>query len=197
MFSRSMEVNSCEHLGWSDQERLGQWELENLRRVGLRATEYRVTIVGARRTATEQVVLVTAAEDLVTTTTADDHIAARSTERMGRLNSLIDSADATLSVARGTLSTADDLVEGDARETLAELRAASRRFSAFGEDLQALVAENREGLSAFTTDGLLELTRFLEEARVLIASASRLVEDLQSNPTHFLFGDQQGGFETE
>ena len=124
-------------------------------------------------------------------------IAARSNELMGRLNSLIDSADATLSVARGTLSTADDLMEGDARETLAELRTVSRRFAAFGEDLQVLVAENREGLSAFTTDGLLELTRFLEEARVLIASASRLVEDLQSNPAHFLFGDQQGGFETE
>jgi len=105
-------------------------------------------------------------------------IAARSNELMGRLNSLIDSADATLSVARGTLSTADDLMDGEARMTLSELRAAARQIALFGKDLQVLVAENREGLTAFTTDGLLELTRFLEEARVLISSTSRLVEDL-------------------
>ena len=79
MFSRIMEVDASKYLGWSNQERLGQWELENLRRVGFRATECRVTIVGARRTATEQVVPVATAEDIVATTTADDHIAARST----------------------------------------------------------------------------------------------------------------------
>ena len=124
-------------------------------------------------------------------------IATRTNELMGRLNGLIDGADATLSVARGTLSTVDDLLEGDVRRTLADLRAAAREFETVGKDMQTLVSENREGLTAFTTDGLLELTRFLEEARALIASASRLVEDLQSDPAYFLFGDQQGGFETE
>ncbi|MBT7758425.1 MAG: MCE family protein [Rhodospirillaceae bacterium] len=123
-------------------------------------------------------------------------ITARTNELMGRMNSLIDSADATLSVARGTLSTADGMMEGDLRQTMAELRAAAREFEAVGKDLRTMVSENREGLNAFTTDGLLELTRFLEEARVLISSASRLVEDLQSDPANFLFGNQQGGFET-
>jgi phospholipid/cholesterol/gamma-HCH transport system substrate-binding protein len=122
-------------------------------------------------------------------------IAHRSNELLGRLNGLLDSADATLSVARGTLSTADDLMEGDVRQVLAELRAASRQFQVVGNDLQTLVADNRQGLTAFSNDGLLELTRFLEEARVLIAAATRLIEDLESDPAQFLFGDQQEGFE--
>ncbi|MBL6954444.1 MAG: MCE family protein [Alphaproteobacteria bacterium] len=124
-------------------------------------------------------------------------IAGRSNELMGRLNGLIDSADATLSVARGTLSTTDDLIDGDVRQTLTALRTASQQFQVVGKDLQTLVADNRQGLTAFSNDGLLELTRFLEEARVLIAAVSRLVEDLESDPAQFLFGDQQGGFKAE
>ncbi|MDP7546607.1 MAG: MlaD family protein [Alphaproteobacteria bacterium] len=124
-------------------------------------------------------------------------IAGRSNELMGRLNDLLDSADATLSVARGSLSTADDLMEGDVRQTLADLSGASQQFQAVGKDLQTLVADNRQGLTAFSNDGLLELTRFLEEARVLVAAMSRLIEDLESDPAQFLFGDQQKGFEAE
>ncbi len=122
-------------------------------------------------------------------------IAHRSNELLGRLNGLLDSADATLSVARGTLSTADNLMEGDVRQVLQELGAASQQFQVVGNNLQTLVADNRQGLTAFSNDGLLELTRFLEEARVLIAAATRLIEDLEDDPAQFLFGDQQEGFE--
>ncbi|MBT3372498.1 MAG: MCE family protein [Rhodospirillaceae bacterium] len=124
-------------------------------------------------------------------------IAGQTNQLMGRLNSLIDGADATLSVARGTLSAADSLMEGELRQTLSDLSAASQQFEAVGKELHTLVADNRQGLTAFSNDGLLELTRFLEEARVLISSASLLIEDLQSDPAQFLFGDQGGGFEAK
>jgi len=124
-------------------------------------------------------------------------IAARTSELMNRLNGLVESSEVTLSVARGTMNAADELIEGELRKTLTDLGAAAKRFEAVGKDLQVLVAENREGLEAFTSDGLLELTRFLEESRILVASASRLVEDLKSDPAHFLFGGQQEGFEAE
>ncbi len=124
-------------------------------------------------------------------------IAGKTNELMGRLNSLIDGADATLSVARGTLSTADGLMEGELRQTLSDLSAASKEFEAVGKELNTLVVDNRQGLTAFSNDGLLELTRFLEEARVLISSATLLIEDLQSDPAQFLFGGQGGGFEAE
>ncbi|MDA1100929.1 MAG: MlaD family protein [Proteobacteria bacterium] len=124
-------------------------------------------------------------------------IAGRGNELMGRLNDLLDHTEATLSVARGALSTADGLMDGDVRRTLADLRTASQQFQAVGRDLQTLVADNRQGMTAFSNDGLLELTRFLEEARVLIAAAARLIENLESDPAQFLFGDQQKGFEAK
>ena len=124
-------------------------------------------------------------------------IAAQTNHLMARLNGLVDSSEATLSAARGTLSAADRVIDEDMHQMLADLSAASKRFEAVGKDLQLLVAENREGLTAFTNDGLLELTRFLEESRTLVTSASRLVEDLKSDPANFLFGGQQEGFEAE
>ncbi len=126
-----------------------------------------------------------------------EQIAGKTNKLMGRLSSLIDGADATLSVARGTLSTADGLMEQELRQTFLDISAASKEFEAVGKEFNTLVADNREGLTAFSNDGLLELTRFLEEARVLIASATLLIEDLQSDPAQFLFGDQGGGFEAE
>ncbi|MBT7667583.1 MAG: MCE family protein [Rhodospirillaceae bacterium] len=124
-------------------------------------------------------------------------IAGQTNELMGRLNSVLDSADATLSVARGTLVTADGLMEGDVRQTMKDLSLASKQFEAVGKQLETLVADNRQGLTAFSNDGLLELTRFLEEGRVLISAATLLIEDLKSDPAQFLFGDQRGGFEAK
>ena len=124
-------------------------------------------------------------------------IAGQTNELMGRLNSVLDSADATLSVARGTLVTADGLMEGDVRQTMKDLSLASKQFEAVGKQLETLVADNRQGLTAFSNDGLLELTRFLEEGRVLISAATHLIEDLRSDPAQFLFGDQRGGFEAK
>ena len=124
-------------------------------------------------------------------------ITAQTNQLTARLNGLVDSSEATLSMARGTISIADGLIDEDMRKMLADLSTASKRFEAVGKDLQILVAENREGLTAFTNDGLLELTRFLEESRTLVTSASRLVEDLKSDPANFLFGGQQEGFEAE
>jgi phospholipid/cholesterol/gamma-HCH transport system substrate-binding protein len=124
-------------------------------------------------------------------------IAGQTNELMSRLNGVLDSADATLSVARGTLITADGLMEGDVRQTMKDLSVASKQFEAVGKQLETLVADNSQGLTAFSNDGLLELTRFLEEGRVLISAATHLIEDLRSDPAQFLFGDQRGGFEAK
>ena len=114
---------------------------------------------------------------------------------MIKFNDVARSTDDTLAVARGTLSTVDNVVDTDVRQTLASIRDASARFQSLGRQLDDIVKENREPISAFTGDGLVQFTRFIEEARLLVASTSRLVEDLQSDPARFLFGDQQSGFE--
>ena len=112
-----------------------------------------------------------------------------------RTDSVLEGVDSTLSVARGTLTTADDLLDRDARLALAEFREASARFGRLSGEIEALVSENREPLAAFSEDGLVQFTRFIEEARLLVANTSRLVEDIEQDPKQFLFGDQQQGYE--
>ena len=116
---------------------------------------------------------------------------------LDRSDDLLESVDQTLSVARGTLTTVDVVLERDARQALGEFRDASASFGQLSGNIQAMLNENREPLSAFTEDGLVQFTRFIEEARVLVASASRLVEAIEQDPKQFLFGDQQQGFEAK
>jgi len=110
---------------------------------------------------------------------------------------MIESAEATMSVARGTLVTADDVIDNEARQALQDIAVAGAQFEKVGRELETLIADNREGLTAFTEDGLVEFTRFLEEARLLVAASTRLIEDLNKDPRQFLFGGQEGGFEAQ
>lgn len=114
-----------------------------------------------------------------------------------RTDEVLESADATMAVARGALTTVDGVLDQDARLALRDVRDASARFGRLSSEIELLVAENREPLNAFSEDGLVQFTRFVEEARQLVASASRLVEDIEQDPKQFLFGDQQQGFEAQ
>jgi phospholipid/cholesterol/gamma-HCH transport system substrate-binding protein len=113
---------------------------------------------------------------------------------MEQFSKLLESADATMSVARGTLSTADQVMDKDFRDTLTAIRHTSERFEKVAAQLDEMLIENREPIAAFAENGLVEFTRFIEEARQLIASTSRLIEDLESDPASFLFGGQQSGY---
>jgi phospholipid/cholesterol/gamma-HCH transport system substrate-binding protein len=103
---------------------------------------------------------------------------------VGRLGQVAEGADATLSVARGALGAVDQTVEEIAR-TAQSIDRLTREF-------ETLVKDNREPLEVFASQGLVEFTRFVEEARLLVASATRFVEDLQANPAQFLLGRQKG-----
>lgn len=118
-------------------------------------------------------------------------------DSMTQFATLLESAEVTMSVARGTLSSADQVIDKDLRETLAAVRKTGERFEKVAAQLDAMLAENREPIAAFAESGLIEFTRFIEEARLLIASTSRLIEDLESDPASFLFGGQKSGYSAE
>lgn len=123
--------------------------------------------------------------------------AARVDGLLARTDQVLESVDATLSVARGTLTTADGILDQDARLALRDVRDASARFGRLSSEIERLVGDTREPLTAFSEDGLVQFTRFVEEARLLVASTSRLVENIEQDPKQFLFGDQQQGFEAQ
>jgi phospholipid/cholesterol/gamma-HCH transport system substrate-binding protein len=103
---------------------------------------------------------------------------------VGRLANVADGADATLSVARGAMGAVDQTVE--------EIGRTAQSIDRLTREFETLITANREPLEVFASHGLVEFTRFIEEARLLVASATRFVDDLQANPAQFLLGRQKG-----
>ena len=110
---------------------------------------------------------------------------------------LADSADATLSVARGTLTGLDQVVAQDLRLVLADARQTAQSVTETSRLLNAMVAENREPIGDFATDGLYELSGMISDMRVLMTGLSRLADRLESDPTQFFFGSSEQGFKAE
>ena len=112
---------------------------------------------------------------------------------------LLNNANATLgSVQRGadTLSAMVATNEPQATALVDELRRAAERFSEMADKINDTVDENRGPLRDFSSEGLLELTAFLGEARALLDGLNRVTTQVERDPARFLFGDQQQGYET-
>lgn len=112
-----------------------------------------------------------------------------------RLNAVADSTEATLGVARGALTTLDATMENDVRLLIGDLRRVSGNLETVTGELATALSNNEEAVDVFLGQGLVDFTRFVQEARQLVARGTTLVEDLQNNPTRFLFGQPAGGVE--
>jgi phospholipid/cholesterol/gamma-HCH transport system substrate-binding protein len=123
-----------------------------------------------------------------------------------------DSADALVKDARGTLARVERetvAAIGDARVALRDadklvvaaqpavedIRRTAASFSRMANELDILARETRQPVKDFADQGLYELTAFLAEARVLVASLQRLAVSIERDPARFFFGDQTKGFE--
>lgn len=120
---------------------------------------------------------------------------------------LISSGDALAREARGTvgeygalaasLRTQVDGIGGDAGAAVDEMRQAAEGFARVSQQLEKLIAENRQGIRDFSASGLYEFSQLMIEARVLVESLTRVSQQLERDPARFLFGDRQKGFEIE
>ena len=72
-------------------------------------------------------------------------------------------------------------------------RASVQKVNGLIVQFDALATKNGEAIDMFTSDGLIEMIRFLEDARRLVNSANRLLDDLGADPTRIIFGNQRGG----
>ncbi|MDP6475916.1 MAG: MlaD family protein [Alphaproteobacteria bacterium] len=121
-------------------------------------------------------------------------------ELRGDLAHLTANADATLISARATLDTIGDetaALGGDARALIADLRGTARSLGAMSDEIQGLVADSRGPIDDFTAEGLYDFARLVAEMRTLVASLSRIADDLESDPSGYLFGGTEQGFKTE
>jgi phospholipid/cholesterol/gamma-HCH transport system substrate-binding protein len=60
--------------------------------------------------------------------------------------------------------------------------------------LEAVIAENRPGLRNFSGHTLNQVSDLLSDSRRLVAGLSRLTDDIQRNPSQFLFGARNDGY---
>ncbi len=88
-------------------------------------------------------------------------------------------------------------VAKDIRAALVSVKQAVGSLAVASEEFAKLMTNNSDSLSDFSQTGLYEFSQLMAEARVLVASLSRLVEQVERDPARFLFGDKQQGVEVE
>ncbi|MEX2409712.1 MAG: MlaD family protein, partial [Rhodovibrionaceae bacterium] len=106
--------------------------------------------------------------------------------------------EGTLTSVQQLATTLDDAVKGgqqDVQAMMAEFRDAATSIRSMSDQIQGMVAENREPLRDFTATGLYELANLLTEARQLITGLNRVTTEVERDPARFLFGDPQEGYE--
>jgi phospholipid/cholesterol/gamma-HCH transport system substrate-binding protein len=74
---------------------------------------------------------------------------------------------------------------------------AAQSISAFMGDARTIVRENRRPIADFAATGLYEFSLFLTDMRKFVRTFDRIMTRIESDPSQFLFGNRQRGFETQ
>ena len=78
-----------------------------------------------------------------------------------------------------------------------EWTTAASAMRRLADEAEQLMAENRQGLSDFTQEGLYEYTGLAQDAQRLVDQITRIAEELERDPARFLFGDRAQGIRAE
>ncbi|HJM52211.1 MAG TPA: MlaD family protein [Alphaproteobacteria bacterium] len=114
-----------------------------------------------------------------------------------QIDILVEGADTTMAVARGTMSGVDQVLDQDIKLFLADARATAHSFAQAGTELDSLLQDNSETITGFMGEGLYEFTRMITEMRLMVTNFSRLTSRIESDPAQFLFGDSQHGYKAK
>lgn len=118
-------------------------------------------------------------------------------ERIDRLAAVAEEELVTsISGAAETLaSTNDALVR--AAEALIQVEEAARKIGNASAQVDAMIAENRAPIRDFTNVTLYDANAFIAEVRELVISLRQITNDLNRDPSGFLLGNQQRGYEAQ
>jgi phospholipid/cholesterol/gamma-HCH transport system substrate-binding protein len=112
--------------------------------------------------------------------------------RAGDVDSTLRDAAAAMRELRSTMVDLHQLVAegGQGRDMLASIDSTSRKLDHLVDHLDAMVQENRPPLRDFSQNGLNQVSQLMVEARAVIANLNRITDDIQRDPTRFLFGGE-------
>jgi len=85
----------------------------------------------------------------------------------------------------------------DLQVTMSDARAAIATADRILGDVSSVISDNKAPMREFAQSGLYEFSLFVSEARVLVDSLTRLVDRIERDPGHFLFGDAQEGVKAQ
>ena len=86
-------------------------------------------------------------------------------------------------------------VTGDARRAVESVDQMSKSFQATAEQLNGILAENREPLKQFTGTTLYEAADLVAQLRQLAASMARISQEIERDPARFFLSDRNKGYQ--
>ena len=110
-----------------------------------------------------------------------------------------DTEDATGEVRRAA-ATLDQMLQANSAAIgtlIGEWTTTAGSVRRMADQVNNLIAENREGLRDFTSTGLYEITGLAQDAQSMVDQITRVAEELERNPARFFFGDRGGGIRPE
>lgn len=117
-----------------------------------------------------------------------------------KLANLVHSSTETAQAMTRTADTANTFMQDNAAgmtKTLTDLQASVAAMRKMADQVNNMVAENREGLRDFTQTGLYEFTGLAQDAQRMVDQITRVMEDLERDPARFLFGNRNQGVRAE
>lgn len=113
---------------------------------------------------------------------------------------LLDEATSAAAAVAQLSGTANELLaaNGDrVGQTLERLQANGAALARMADQINNMVAENREGLRDFSQGGLYEISGLAQDAQRMVDQITRVMDELERDPARFLFGDRAQGIQAE
>jgi phospholipid/cholesterol/gamma-HCH transport system substrate-binding protein len=123
--------------------------------------------------------------------------------RQGQLDSLLENGDAAvrnfseagaqLRDLATQLNKSQGVITGDARKAMQSFNQMSASFKATADQLNGLIADNRDPIRQFTGGALYEATDLIAQLRELAASMARISQEIERDPARFFLSDRNKG----
>jgi len=120
-------------------------------------------------------------------------VSAMANEARERTGPLLSTAEDTLRNVNAEIKN----LSGDAGKMFDQLSTTAKSLTEMSDQLSGLIAENREPIRDFTSDGLYNFTRMIAEMRALVDSLQRIAMRLESDPSNYLFGGANQGYQAK
>jgi phospholipid/cholesterol/gamma-HCH transport system substrate-binding protein len=127
-----------------------------------------------------------------------DKASANLPQTLRELQTLIADLRGATNDIRAVAANANKVVESAGPElvtAMQRVRVVADNLSSASDQLDKLVADNRQDVRAFTREGLPELERFLREGRAAAREFRQLSQSLRENPSQLIYQPPQQGVE--